>query len=142
VRLLLLLAVVGCGSDIDAPDDCAAGELHVVHGTVDERVMITNFSFVNKLSESSLGRLDVGGASMTVQVLFDTLASNGSTVDARGSVTLNALDVGNCDRDGEFPGLLFVDDGSWRFELRELTMAPYCTGASVSASVRGCYRGR
>jgi len=144
MRFLVLLAMAGCsgGSDIDAPDDCEAGELHVVHGAVDERVMISNYAFVNKLSETSLGHLDVGGASMAVHVDFDVLAADGDTVDARGGVILNSLDVGNCDREPEFPGRLYVDDGSWRFELHDLATAPYCGGTAVADPLGVCYRAR
>jgi hypothetical protein len=144
VRILLLAMIAsGCssGSDIDAPDDCAAGELHIVHDTVDERVMISSYGFVNKLNDASPGTLDIGGASMTVHVEFEKLAANGDTVDARGSVVLNGLDVGNCETGG-LPSLLFVDDGAWRFELRELTMTPYCGDAFVAEPLSGCYRAR
>ncbi len=140
--LLAAVVLVGCSdSEIDAPDDCAVNELHVINGAVDERVMISNFAFVNRLNDSSPGYLDVGVAPMVVHIEFDTLAANGDTVDARGSVILNGLDVGNCDADG-FPSLLLVDDGSWRFQLRDIAMAPYCGGPSVSASLHGCDRAR
>jgi hypothetical protein len=140
VRTAWLIAVAACGgSEIDAPDDCAGDELHVVHGTIDERFAVANYAFVNKLSESSTGSLDIGMAGMTVHVEFDVLASNGSTVDARGFATLPQVDVGNCDANG-FPGLLYVDGGYWRFELRDLAMPAYCGGPAVPESLRGCYR--
>jgi hypothetical protein len=136
--LVVLVGVAACGEDIDAPDDCAADELHIVHGAVDERVSIANHSFINKLSDASPGTLDIGGTTMTVHIEFDELAANGDTVDARGRVMLNGIDVGNCDADG-FPSLLHVDDSVWRFELRDVASAPYCGGSSAPA-LRGCYR--
>ena len=135
-----MIVIAGCGgSEIDAPDDCASDELHVVHGSIDERIAVTNYAFVNKLSESSPGRLDIGMVGMTVHVEFDEPAANGVTVDARGYAMFAQLDVGNCDADG-FPGLLYVDDGYWRFELRELAMPTYCGGLAAAESLRGCYR--
>lgn len=140
--VLVLVAIVGCGEpDLDAPDDCAVDELHIVHGTVDERVIIGNHAFINAFGSNMLGTLDVGNAAMGVHVEFGTLAANGDTVDARGRVTLNGLDVGNCET-GDMSGRLLVEDDVWRFELVDLAMAPYCQGAAVSASLGGCYRAR
>lgn len=137
--MIAVCAACGGDPDIDAPDDCAADELHLVHGGIDERLPITNHAFVNKLSDISPGTLDLGTAMMGVHIEFDALAAHGDIVDARGSVTFTNLDVGNCDFEG-FPGYLHVEDGAWRFELLDLKAPPYCGGMPIADPLGGCYR--
>ncbi len=141
--VLALVVLLGCASDdLEAPDDCAINELHVVHGSSDERVTLTSYAFVNKLGDDN-GSLDIGvGGADHVRVEFTKLVPDGATVDARGSIQLaSGLDVGNCETGG-LPSKLEVYDGFWRFELRDVAMAPYCSGAAVAESVSGCFRAR
>ena len=138
---------IGCGSDeIDAPDDCAADEMHLVYGSVDERLMLMNHAFINKIG-SGPGTLDITGstnASAIFHLEFNKLAANGDIVDARGRIqtTTSGLDVGNCASDG-FPGKLhIVSSGVWRWELTGLheDPEPDCAGAAVATTLSGCYR--
>lgn len=139
--LLVLAACADDGASLDAPDDCAPDELHVIHGDVDERVSVSNFAFFNALGGEDPGSLSVGGLQMPlVRVEFTKLAARGATVPARGRVTLaSGLDVGDCET-GELDGLIRVDEDYWRFELVDVAMAPYCSGAAVTGSVQGCFR--
>lgn len=145
MRSLLSCALVcaaGCSDSLDAPDDCEVDELHIVHGSLDERLTLTSHAFFNKLGADP-GMLAVGSAGAStavVHVEFNSLIANGDEGDARGRVTLpSGLDLGNCET-ASFSGRIFVADGYYRWELVELHEAPYCSGAAVSASVGGCYR--
>ncbi len=142
MRLALAVVVLfGCASDdLEAPDDCAVDELHVIHGSTDERITLTRYILVNKLGDDN-GSLDVGVSGPDkVHIEFTTLAPNGAVVDARGSIQLaSGLDAGNCETGG-LPGKLEVNDGFWRFELRDLAMPPYCSGAAIAEPVSGCFR--
>ena len=142
MRLLSLLVCVGCaGNELDAPDDCGPDELHVIHGDADERLTASNYVFANALGDQYPGQFDVAnGQVRLVHIDFDKLAPRGATVPARGNVTLpSGFDVGNCET-GDLDGLIYVDDGYWRFELVDVARAPYCGGASVKGSVQGCFR--
>ncbi len=60
-----MLLLAACADEsIDAPDDCASDELHVIHGDVDERVSVGNFAFFNALGGDDPGSLSVGGLQM------------------------------------------------------------------------------
>jgi hypothetical protein len=144
-RASIAIAVLACGcgaDDLDAPDDCAVDELHIVHGARDERMTVTNHIFVNKIGADP-GVLNVGSSgtgSTFAEIEFNKLIANGDEGAARGRVTLpSGLDVGNCETSG-FSGRIFVDDGYYRWELVELHEAPYCSGAKVTTALGGCYR--
>jgi len=147
VVLLVLATACGSDADIDAPDDCAVDEVHIVHGSADERITLTNHAFINKFGSQTVGTLDLsspgGAANGLIHVEFNKLAADGDVVDARGRVTLpSGIDVGNCDTEG-FPGKFHVvGDGVWRWELRGLHdgPTPYCGNGAVAASLSGCYR--
>lgn len=141
---MLLAAVAGCASEpINAPDDCAAGELHVVQGSLDQRIAIANYAFVDAVGGRSKGTLDIGQLPNKIHVEFIKLAVDGETVDAKGNAHLDpGLDVGNCDSSNSLPGKLEVVGNSvWRFELTALRAIDYCAGAAVAEPLGGCYRG-
>jgi hypothetical protein len=51
----------GCGGDdLDAPDDCSAGELHIVHGSLDARIAIEEYFFSLPDAPSRLQQLRAG----------------------------------------------------------------------------------
>ena len=138
----LMLVLAACtGESLDAPDDCAADELHIIHGDVDERISVSSFAFFNALGGDDPGSLSIGSLQMPiVRIEFTKLAPRGATVSARGRVTLpSGLDVGDCET-GDLDGLLHVDEDYWRFELVDVAIAPYCSGAGVADSVQGCFR--
>lgn len=144
VAVVLASACSSDADEIDAPDDCAADELHIVHADIDERLTVTNHGFINKLSADTNGTLDLGRSQPnSVHLEWPVLLGNGDSASTFGWVKLESgLDVGNCATDGEFPGTFhIVESGVWRWELRDLRTGPdYCAGAIVAASLGGCYR--
>lgn len=126
IRVALVLLAACGGDSVDAPDDCAAGELHLVHGDTDDRRSVDSHGFVNAIG-SSRGMLSIGPPGMPiVRLEFEELAARGDTVPARGCVTLDGEVIGDCAA-GSLDGQLRVDDGYWRFEL---------------PAIAGCFRAR
>ncbi len=142
---LVLVSVLGCvdSDEFNAPDDCAAQELHLVQGSLDMRFSISNFAFINYLGNSP-GTLDVGGSGPDkVHIEFGKLAARGDIVNASGNVKLaSGLDAGNCESSNSRPGKLEVQEDMWRFVLTDLRTTDYCGGAAVDEPVTGCYRAR
>ncbi len=140
----LVVVVAACGSDdIDAPDDCAPDELHIVHGSLDVRYTISNRAFINAFGGMT-GTLDLGqGGANKVHMEWSKLVANGDMVDATGNVQLDTgLDVGNCVGMGKPSTLDVAASGYYRFELTDLrTGRDYCAGAAVAEKLSGCYRG-
>ncbi len=126
MRILSFILLVGCsGNSLDAPDDCNADELHLVHGTVAERHSVTGYAFGNALGMSP-GLLAIGDLGMPiVRTEFAEAAPRGATVPARGCATFESGVVGDCEG-GELDGLLYVDQHYWRFEIAD--------------GVEGCFR--
>lgn len=142
---LVLVAVAGCvdSDEFNAPDDCVVDELHIVQGSLDTRLMISNFAFINYLGNSP-GTLDIGsGGADKVHIEFGRLAARGDIVNTSGNVKLAAgLDAGNCESSNSRPGKLEVLEDTWRFVLTDLRTTDYCGGAAVADPVTGCYRAR
>jgi hypothetical protein len=127
MRILSFILLAGCsgGNSLDAPDDCNADELHLVHGSVDERQSVTSYAFGNALGMSP-GTLAIGDLGMPiVRIEFEKAAPRGATVPARGCATFASGVVGDCEG-GDFDGLLYVDQHYWRFEIAD--------------GVEGCFR--
>jgi hypothetical protein len=151
VRAVALLALgvvaTACGGDDEGPS-CEA--MTVVVTRPDRPGMpftyaSASYAFVNAFGGN--GTLDVelaGGGALHLE--WPELVAGGGTVEARGwfrvTAGVTAIDVGNCDTSATFGGEMTVDgDGQGgRFVLRDLHSAPYCSGASITGELSGCFR--
>lgn len=135
----------GAGSeDVSMALSCDPGEIRVrvtdSSGSDTHRFSELSHQFINKLGENP-GRLEIRTDGATLQVLFDQPVLNGRSAPARGSLSLDDLEIGNCEADGN-PGTLTLDEDGHggSVVLTQLHQAPYCDEAAESWTLEGCFQ--
>jgi hypothetical protein len=157
-RWLLMFAAVsalaGCadhaGDDGPRRPTCREGRLSFIHdvdGDGNDTVggaPVESHELIDVAADES-GSLTLwgSGGGMLARIEFEQPAADGSTVPARGRVTLTtpSLDVGNCETDALSGSLTVHEDGAgWEFVLTDLRAPPYCEEAPYPGHFAGCYQ--
>jgi hypothetical protein len=144
----LVLAACSGGSDSNAPGGdlaCAPKQLrvqgHIDDMPVDLDEAASNYVFENKIGDAP-GNLTASFATGQLKLEFDKLTPDGGSSDARGFLqeTGSALSVGNCETGAFVSSLSISSDGKTiHFALTHLAHEPYCSGASVTGELGGCF---
>ena len=160
-RLTIFIAALtlfACGgSDDPTPPTCQSGQLKIT-GTVDQTQVVQTLSpnggyFQNGGIDTGSGPQDGkyiaeltqnGSQVPVVQLTFKKLVADGQSADALGFVDLSSVggpNVGNCET-GDLVSTISIDaDGNGgTFVIRDLHDSPYCSGASRSGALAGCWR--
>ena len=106
-------------------------------GQVSEQVDIAGFALVNEVTDTGchLNLYFAGGGRLRLE--WDQPLSVGQTTTTAGSVNLEVqggLNVGNCAQSSQ----MTLQENSVEFTLKELHLAPYCSGAAISGELHGC----